>query len=261
MLAAPGPSHGAALVTGASRGIGRAVALRLAQRGYDVAVHFRHSEDEARRVAANVESAGRSACLLQADVTERSQASSLVARAEAALGPVEVVVNNAGGIRDRLLLTMSEGDWDSIWSLNLEAAFIIGRCALEAMKQKGRGRIVNLGSFVGVVGNAGQTNYATAKSALLALTSALAVEAAAFSVSVNCVIPGYITTDATAHIEDERRASWLERIPMHRSATAEEVAHAVAFFADPASSYITGQSLAVDGGLVAQAGGYRAWPE
>jgi len=168
---------------------------------------------------------------------------------------IDVLINNAGITRDRLVLQMSEQDWDDIWHVDLAGARAAAFAALRAMVERKHGRIVNLGSVVGATGNAGQANYAAAKSAILGLTRGLALQAAKHGVTVNCVIPGYIATDATAHLTEEQQSFWLDRIPIGQPGTPEDVAEAVIFLTRPEARYITGQCIAVDGGLLAESGG------
>jgi 3-oxoacyl-[acyl-carrier protein] reductase len=194
-------------------------------------------------------------------MTEPDAITRLVSQAEAELGPLRVLVNNAGGIRDRLVISMSEEDWNYVWNLNLRGPRQLGQDAVRSMRRHGiAGRVINLGSVVGATGNAGQANYAAAKAAVVGLTTELAVHAAPFHVTVNCVIPGYIATDATSHFDEAHRTGWLGRIPLARSGDPDEVAALVAFLASEKAAYITGQCIAVDGGLMAGAEGYRAWP-
>jgi 3-oxoacyl-[acyl-carrier protein] reductase len=248
--------HGSrvALVTGASRGIGREVALLLAERQYRVAVHFRAARDEADRVVEDIRQRGAHAEAIQADLAVDAEAATLVERVENALGPLSVLVNNAGITRDRLLLQMSVEDWDATWCTDLAGARAVARAALRSMYARGYGRIVNVSSVVGATGNAGQANYAAAKSAIFGLTRELAVMAGPSGVTVNCVTPGYITTDATAHLTERQREAWFAQIPMGRAATARDVAELVVFLTGDSAAYITGQCIAVDGGLLAAAG-------
>ncbi|MGH2448317.1 MAG: 3-oxoacyl-ACP reductase family protein [Chloroflexota bacterium] len=248
-----GTSRAVALVTGASRGIGRVTALRLADQGFDVAINYRQSAAEAERTVEEVEQRAVRAVALQADVADVEEARVLVDRATEALGALTVLVNNAGVTRDRLLIQMTEDDWAATWQTNLAGARAVSRAAMCSMKERG-GRIINLSSVVGASGNAGQANYAAAKSAVLGMTKAFAVQGAASGITVNCVIPGYIVTDATSHLSEEQQNVWLRRIPMGRSARPEEVAEIIAFLAGPGAGYITGQCIAVDGGLLAVSG-------
>jgi 3-oxoacyl-[acyl-carrier protein] reductase len=251
----PDIRQGSALVTGASRGIGRVIALRLASLGWPVAVNYRAGKAQADEVVAHIRAHGGRAVALQADVAVPTEAAGLVLRAEEALGPLVAAVNNAGITRDRLLLQMSDEDWESTWDTDLAGPRALARAAVRSMAPHGSGRLINVGSVVGVTGNAGQANYASAKSALLGLTRELAISCASSGVTVNCVVPGYIATDATAHLNDQQRHRWLERIPMGRFAQPEEAAEIVVFLCGEGSSYITGQCIAVDGGLLAAQGG------
>jgi 3-oxoacyl-[acyl-carrier protein] reductase len=245
---------GSALVTGASRGIGRVVALGLGAQGLPVAVNYRAARAEADETVDAIRRRGGRAIALQADVAVPEQAADLVRRAEAELGPLLVLVNNAGITRDRLLVQMTEDDWNATWQTDLLGSRIIGRAAVTSMAARRAGRVINVSSVVGTLGNAGQANYAAAKAALLGLTRQLAVQAAPHAITVNCVVPGYIETDATAHLTPEQREDWIRRIPMKRPATAEDVAELVLFLAVARGGYITGQCIAVDGGLTAEAG-------
>lgn len=243
-----------ALVTGASRGIGKAVALRLASQGLAVAINYKSSSEDAESVVRCIENAGGRAVALQADMAIPTEAAALVARAETALGPLQILVNNAGITRDRLLVQMTLEDWDATWCTDLSGARTLSRVALAAMKSRGAGSIVNVSSVVGVTGNAGQANYAAAKSAVLGLTRDLAVQAACYNVRVNCVVPGYIVTDATSHLTEPQRQIWMSQIPMGRFATVDEVVGIIVFLTGADSSYLTGQCIAVDGGFLAAAG-------
>ena len=245
---------GSALVTGASRGIGRVVALGLAAHGLPVAVNYRAARAEAEETVRAIQRHGVQATALQADVAVPEQAADLVRRTEAELGSLSVLINNAGITRDRLLIQMTEEDWQATWQTDLVGSRIIGRAALASMSARRDGRIINISSVVGTVGNAGQANYAAAKSAVLGFTRELAVQGAPLGITVNCVVPGYIETDATAHLTIQQREAWLRRIPMKRAATAEDVAELVIFLAVAKGSYITGQCITVDGGLSAEAG-------
>ncbi len=243
-----------ALITGASRGIGRACASLLAAHGVPVAINYRNAEGDATRLVEEIAASGGTAVALRGDVADPDQAMRLVDQADSKLGDIGILINNAGITRDRLLLQMTVEDWDATWCTDLAGSRAVARRALHSMVPRGSGRIINLSSVVGSTGNAGQANYAAAKSAVTGLTRQLAVEAAPGGVTVNCVVPGFITTDATAHLTGPQREAWLERIPMGRAAIAEEVAAMVVFLASDQAAYVTGQCIAVDGGLLAAAG-------
>ncbi|HCG03377.1 MAG TPA: beta-ketoacyl-ACP reductase [Chloroflexi bacterium] len=245
---------GAALVTGASRGIGKVVALRLAQSGFDVAVNYRKSEAEAEEVVGQIESIGRRAVSLRADISDLGQAAELYDRASGALGPVNVLINNAGITRDRLVIQMTSDDWDAIWSTDLAGPRLLLEQSAAVMNGIPNARIVNLSSVVGSAGNAGQSNYAAAKSALLGLTRDAAVRYAGQRTTVNCVVPGYFLTDATSHLTDEQSDAWLRRIPLGRFGEVSEIANLVVFLVSESASYITGQCIAIDGGFLAASG-------
>lgn len=239
-----------ALVTGASRGIGRATARRLAELGASVAVNYHASAAPAVELRDAIRVAGGRALALQADVADPAQVHGMLESITADLGTIDILVNNAGFVRDRLLLRMTDQDWDDVWATDYGGAALLARSVLPGMVERGWGRIVNVASVVGMVGNAGQANYAAAKGAMIGLTKDLSTKAARHNVTVNCVAPGYIATDATAALEREHREAWLKQIPMGRWGEPEDVAAAIAFLATPASAYITGQVLVVDGGML-----------
>jgi 3-oxoacyl-[acyl-carrier protein] reductase len=245
---------GAALVTGASRGIGRVVALRLAAGGYPVAVNYRSRSSEAEAVVREIESLGGRAVALGADIADVQQAGALFDRATDALGQVAVLVNNAGITQDRLAVQMSEDDWNATWSTDLAGPRALMNRARVCMSGAGWGRIVNLSSVVGSVGNAGQSNYAAAKSALLGLTREAAVQCAPSGITVNCVVPGYFATDATAHLNEQQTQAWMRRIPAQRFGSVDDIAELVLFLVGDSASYITGQCIAIDGGFLAASG-------
>ncbi|MFN8109037.1 MAG: 3-oxoacyl-[acyl-carrier-protein] reductase [Thermoleophilia bacterium] len=238
-----------ALVTGASRGIGAAVAAALAGNGFDVAVGYRGDAAAAAATVRAVEAAGRRAVALAGDVAVEEQAAALVHGAEEALGPLDALVLNAGITRDGLFLRMSADDWSAVLDTNLTGAFHVAKAALRGMMKRRGGSIVTMSSVVGLTGNAGQANYAAAKAGLIGLTKSLAREAGGRGVRVNAVAPGYIVTDMTADLPEAQRQQLLDSTPLGRLGTAEDVAGAVAFLCSPAAAFITGTVLQVDGGL------------
>ena len=239
----------AALVTGASRGIGAATAVALADAGADVAVAYASAAAEAESVAELVRSHGVRAVTLAADLGDSSQAAELVTRTSAELGAVDIIVNNAGVTRDNLAVRLSDADWSQVIAVDLTAAFVICRAALRPMLRNRRGRIVNVSSVGGVMGNPGQANYSAAKAGLIGLTKSMAREVASRGITVNAVAPGFIETEMTAALPDGTRRSAVSAIPAERMGTAGEVAAAIVFLAGPGATYITGHVLHVDGGL------------
>jgi 3-oxoacyl-[acyl-carrier protein] reductase len=240
-----------ALVTGASSGIGRAVVLRLAAEGAAVAIAYGASEAAAREVAAEVEALGASTALLAADLGNVAAAAGLVPRAVEALGRVDILVNNAGLARDGLAVRMSDADWADVIAVDLTAAFTLCRAALRGMLRARWGRIVNISSIAGVVGNPGQANYSAAKAGLIGLTKALAKEVGGRGITVNAVAPGFVETAMTAGLSAALIERAVSAIPAGRLGTADEVAAAAAFLAAPEAAYVNGHVLHVDGGLAA----------
>jgi 3-oxoacyl-[acyl-carrier protein] reductase len=238
-----------ALVTGASRGIGRAIAEHLAGFGHRVAIGYQARSDAAAEVAAGITALGGEAIAVAADVADEAAVIGMFEEVKRRLGPVEILVNNAGITRDGLILRMSVADWDAVIAADLRSAFLCSRAALRDMVRARWGRIVSVSSVVGLSGNAGQANYAAAKAGLIGLTRSIAKEVGARGITVNAVAPGFIETDMTAGISDPARAGILSGIAMGRFGNPEEVAVAVGYLASEPAGYVTGQVLVVDGGM------------
>ena len=239
-----------ALVTGASRGIGRAIALRLAGEGAKVAINYAGNTTKAEAVKAEIEENGGEAILVQADVADSSAVEAMVAKVTEAFGQIDILVNNAGITRDGLLMRMKEEDFDAVVNTNLKGVFHCTKTVSKLMMKKRSGRIINMASVVGIMGNAGQTNYAAAKAGVIGFSKSAAKELAARGITVNVVAPGFIDTDMTAAMTDKAKELTLTGIPMKKMGTPEDVANAVLFLASDCASYITGQTVNVDGGMV-----------
>ncbi|HEV1998049.1 MAG TPA: 3-oxoacyl-[acyl-carrier-protein] reductase [Candidatus Dormibacteraeota bacterium] len=239
----------AALVTGASRGIGRAIALELAAMGASVAVNYANGADAAQAVVKEIEAAGGRAVALQADVSDPAAAAGLVEAAVREFGGLAVLVNNAGVTRDNLVMRMKDEEWRTVLETDLSGAFYTCRAALRPMLKARWGRIVNVASIAGTAGNAGQANYSAAKAGLIGLTRSISREVGSRSITVNAVAPGMIETDMTASLPEDITRRATEMASLGRMGTAPEVSAVVAFLASPAASYITGQVVVVDGGL------------
>lgn len=238
-----------ALVTGASRGIGAAIALRLAREGARVAVNYAGRADAAADVVARIEAAGGEAFALQCDISEAEGCAALVISAAEQLGSLDILVNNAGITRDGLLVRMSDEDWSAVIDTNLSGAFYATRAAAKMMMKARTGSIINIASVVGIMGNAGQVNYSAAKAGLIGMTKSVARELASRNVRANAVAPGFIMTDMTEAMPEAARENVQKAIALGRLGTADDVAATVAFLASDDASYITGQVIAVDGGM------------
>lgn len=238
-----------ALVTGASRGIGRATATALADCGAAVIVNYRGQAEAAAEVVAQIEAAGGRATAVQADVSAAADVERLVKATTETYGSLDILVNNAGIARDNLLLRMKDDEWDSVIDTNLRGTYLLTKAVLRPMMRARWGRIITITSVVGLMGNAGQANYAAAKAGLIGFTKSVAREMASRGITANSVAPGFVETDITSGLNDTIRQAALAAIPLGRWAQPEEIAHMVAFLASDAAAYITGQTLAVDGGM------------
>lgn len=239
-----------AIVTGGSRGIGRGIALELAKRGATIIVNYNSNADAANEVVSAIEEMGGTAKAIQADVSSLEQATELVKTATTEFEKVDIVVNNAGTTRDTLIMMMKEADWDTVIDTNLKSAWNCSKAAVRGMVRKRYGRIINITSVSGIAGQAGQTNYSASKAGMIGLTKALAREVADRNITVNAVAPGFVPTDLTSDLPEDITSQLNDHIPMKRWGSIEDVAYAVAFLASDEASYITGQVLSVDGGLV-----------
>jgi 3-oxoacyl-[acyl-carrier protein] reductase len=241
-----------AVVTGASRGIGRAIAERLASEGAKVVVNHRASAEQAEDVVSTIREQGGDAIAVQADVSDFQQAFDLMQSAVNEYGRIDILVNNAGTTRDTLLMMMKEADWDLVVDTNLKSVFNCCKAVARGMVRQRSGRIVNISSVAGLAGNAGQTNYAASKAGVVGFTKSLAKELGSRSITVNAVAPGFVPTALTNDLPDDLKQAAIEMTPLGRFGQPEEIAAAVAYFASDEACFITGQVLSVDGGLAMQ---------
>jgi 3-oxoacyl-[acyl-carrier protein] reductase len=243
------PVKRVALVTGASRGIGAGIAAALAQDGYCVIVNHRANAALAERVCGEIRAGGGEAYAMQADVCDAGEVDAMIAAIEQRFGTIDVLINNAGVLRDGLLALMSNAQWDAVIDTNLKGVFQVTRAAVKLMIAQRRGRVINVVSVSGLVGTPGQANYAASKGGVISMTRALAKEVARYNVQVNAVAPGFIETEMLSGMNEKHLKEMLKQVPMGRAGRAEEVGALVRFLASPANSYMTGQVLVIDGGL------------
>lgn len=239
-----------ALVTGASRGIGRAVAIRLAQAGADVVVNYAGSEAAAQETVDAIVALGRKAIKIQANVADAEQVAAMVEEAHKTFGHIDILVNNAGITKDGLLMRMKDEDWDAVMNINLKGTYLVTKAVSKIMMKQRSGSIINMTSVVGVMGNAGQTNYAASKAGVIGFTKSCAKEMASRGIRVNAIAPGFIHTEMTDVLSDKVKEAMVGEIPLGRMAEPEEVANVAVFLAAPFSNYVTGQVINVDGGMV-----------
>ncbi|MFB1049605.1 3-oxoacyl-[acyl-carrier-protein] reductase [Paraliobacillus sp. JSM ZJ581] len=239
-----------ALVTGASRGIGRAIALELARKGADVVINFAGNEAKAQEVVDEVKQLGAKAIKIQANVSVEEEVKQMVREAVSTFGRLDILINNAGITKDNLLMRMKESEFDDVIQTNLKGVFLTTKAVTRQMMKQRYGRIINVASVVGISGNAGQANYVAAKAGVIGMTKTAAKEFASRNILVNAVAPGFIETDMTDQLTEEQQKAMAELIPLARLGQAEDVAHVVGFLASDDASYVTGQTIQVDGGMV-----------
>ncbi|BAK17457.1 dehydrogenase with different specificities [Solibacillus silvestris StLB046] len=239
-----------AVVTGASRGIGRAIALQLASEGAKVVVNYSGSEQKAQEVVEEIKANGGEAIAVQANVADTISVQNLMKTALDTYGSIDILVNNAGITRDNLLMRMKDDEWDDVINTNLKGVFLCTKAVTRQMMKQRAGRIINISSIVGVAGNAGQANYVAAKAGVIGLTKTTAQELASRNILVNAIAPGFITTEMTEGLPEDLKEGMLKQIPLAKLGQPEDIAKAVVFFASDSSNYITGQTLQIDGGMV-----------
>jgi 3-oxoacyl-[acyl-carrier protein] reductase len=239
----------AALVTGASRGIGREIALELARNGANVAVNFSGSEAKANEVVDEIKKLGKDAFAIKCDVSNSEEVTTMVKETIDRFGKLDILVNNAGITRDNLLMRMKEDEWDDVININLKGVFLCTKAVSRQMMKQRNGRIINIASIVGAMGNAGQANYVAAKAGIIGLTKTTAKELASRNITVNAIAPGFITTDMTDQLPEDVKAEMMKQIPLARLGEPKDIAKMTAFLASDDSSYVTGQTLHINGGM------------
>lgn len=238
-----------ALITGASRGIGRAIALKYAEAGANIIVNYSGNEAKAQETVAEIEKLGREAIMIRANVGNTEEAENMVKEALERFGKIDILVNNAGITRDNLLMRMKESEWDEVINVNLKGVFNMTKALTRPMMKQRSGSIINITSVVGVLGNAGQANYVAAKAGVIGLTKTTARELASRNIKVNAIAPGFVNTDMTDVLPEDVKSGILAQIPFNRLGSADEISSVALFLASDASSYMTGQTLHVDGGM------------
>ncbi|ATO47996.1 3-oxoacyl-[acyl-carrier-protein] reductase [Brevibacillus laterosporus] len=238
-----------ALITGASRGIGRAIALKYAEAGANIIVNYSGNEAKAQETVADIEKLGREAIMIRANVGNTEEAENMVKEALERFGKIDILVNNAGITRDNLLMRMKESEWDEVINVNLKGVFNMTKALTRPMMKQRGGSIINITSVVGVLGNAGQANYVAAKAGVIGLTKTTARELASRNIKVNAIAPGFVDTDMTDVLPEDVKSGILAQIPFNRLGSADEISNVALFLASDASSYMTGQTLHVDGGM------------
>ncbi len=239
-----------ALVTGGSRGIGRAIAIKLASLGSDILFSYSSNEEKAKEVQLEIENMGRRVLAIKADVSKLNDVERMIQEGMNYFTKIDILVNNAGITKDNLLMRMSEEDWDSVFDVNLKGTFNVTKCLIRNMLKQKDCSIINIASIVGISGNAGQCNYSASKAGIIGFTKSLAKEVGKKNIRVNAVAPGFIATDMTENLPEKVVGEYLEKITLHRLGEPEDIANAVAFLASDMSKYITGQTIVVDGGIL-----------
>ncbi|EOD00561.1 3-oxoacyl-[acyl-carrier-protein] reductase [Caldisalinibacter kiritimatiensis] len=238
-----------ALITGGSRGIGKAIAIKLASLGADIIINYVSSEQRAKDVVKEIESVGRKGLAVKADVSKMEEAKNLIDAAIKEFGKIDILVNNAGITKDNLLMRMSEEEWDAVLNINLKGTFNVTKSIIRKMIKQKNGSIINISSVVGLTGNAGQCNYSASKAGIVGFTKSLAKEVGKKNIRVNAIAPGFIQTDMTDKLPDKIKEEYIKNIPLNKLGEPDDIANMVAFLASDLSKYITGQVLTVDGGM------------